>query len=243
MPRIMPKAKADFLDPFPDLRSVPPHRYFTQHDIVDLLRKAVPFEYISIAGLDLEKYRIGEGFSIDTDLPAAFVETYYADRLQKTDPFVKAAKIAKDVIQEHEVYAKEAPSQRLLYVMRSFGIFNRTMVPISRGEIIYGAVCVMRNERFTNTEINFVAMVAESLHRAFTAPLMAKFGKQELNLTEGELACLRAASSGKTSGQIAAVVGFQVDTVNTYVKSASKKLGASNRVEAIAEAIRRRLIS
>jgi len=42
---------------------------------------------------------------------------------------------------------------------------------------------------------------------------------------------------------VAEAVGYQVDTVNSYIKSAIKKLGASNRAEAIAEAIRRRLIA
>jgi len=46
-----------------------------------------------------------------------------------------------------------------------------------------------------------------------------------------------------TSDGIAKATGYQVDTVNSYVKSAVKKLGASNRTQAIAEAIRRRLIA
>ena len=42
--------------------------------------------------------------------------------------------------------------------------------------------------------------------------------------------------------EIALVTGYQSDTVNTYIKSAVHKLGAKNRSQAVAEAIRQRLI-
>jgi LuxR family transcriptional regulator len=143
---------------------------------------------------------------------------------------------------EEDVYLESPPSQRLLYVTRSFGITNRTLVPVRRNEIVYGAICVTRDTPFTDVEIAFLAMIAESLHRSFTAPLMEKFSASELKLSAGELACLKQASTGQTSEKVAEAVGYQVDTVNSYIKSSMKKLGASNRVEAIAEAIRRRLI-
>lgn len=235
--------KRNTLDQYPDLQSVPPHRHFMQHDMVDVLRRAVPFDFISIAGLDLDNYRIGAGLSVDTNLPPALVETYYGEMLHRTDPFALAAKDSKTIVVEQDVYAKQPPSDRLAYLMHSFGIHNRTIFPVARNDIIYGAIMVTRDVPFDNAETSFLAMIAESLHHAFTAPLMEKFGAAELRLSEGELACLRAASIGQTSERVAEAVGYQVDTVNSYIKSAVKKLGASNRVEAIAEAIRRRLIA
>jgi len=243
MPNAMPSVTdLDPLDRFPDLQSVPRHRFFAQHDLVDLLRKAVPFDYIAIGGLDLDRYRLGSGFSIDTNLPPEYLEAYYLDKLQKTDPFVRVAKQALSVVREHEVLASEPASQRLLYLKRRFGIFNRTLFPISRGNVPFGGICVMREQRFTDAEIAFLTMTAEPLHRFFTAPLMDKFGAQELNLTAGEIACLKAASTGQTSEKIADLLGYQVETVNSYIKAGIKKLGAANRVEAIAEAIHRRII-
>jgi DNA-binding CsgD family transcriptional regulator len=235
--------KPSVLDQFPDLQSVPPHRHFAQHDMVDVLRKAVPFDFISIGGLDLDNYRLGEGLSVDTNFPPAFLETYYADGLHRIDPFVAAARNAVGVVVEAEVYAKHPPSQRLDYVMRTFGVYNRTLVPVRRNDVVYGAICVTRDVAFDTAETGFLAMIAESLHRSFTAPLMEKYGAAELRLSDGEIACLRQASTGQTSEKVAEAVGYQVDTVNSYIKSAIKKLGASNRVEAIAEAIRRRLIA
>jgi LuxR family transcriptional regulator len=72
---------------------------------------------------------------------------------------------------------------------------------------------------------------------------MERFAAEHMRLSKGEMACLAQASLGLTSEGIAKSTGYQLDTVNSYVKSATKKLGAVNRTQAIAEAIRRRLIA
>ncbi|MGO7565678.1 autoinducer binding domain-containing protein, partial [Rhizobium johnstonii] len=79
------------LDDYVDLRSVPKLRHFGKNDVIDLLRLAVPFDYIFISGLDVDHYRFVEGFSIDTDWPPAYLEAYESDQLIRVDPFVQAA--------------------------------------------------------------------------------------------------------------------------------------------------------
>jgi DNA-binding CsgD family transcriptional regulator len=64
-----------------------------------------------------------------------------------------------------------------------------------------------------------------------------------MRLSNGEMACLQLASRGLTSQEIAIESGYTVDTVNSYIKLSTRKLGVSNRIEAIAEGLRRRLIS
>lgn len=231
------------LDDYIDLRSVPKHRYFGKNDIIDRFRKAVPFDYIFISGLDVDHYRFGAGFSIDTDLPPAYLEAYYADELYKEDPFVRAAKSSTSVIVESEVYAENVPPQRLHYLQRTFGVHNRTVVPIMRENVVYGVVGFTRENPFDEDEITFLSLVSETIHTAVTKPLMDKFAAEHLRLSKGEMACLSQASLGLTSDGIASATGYQVDTVNSYIKSAVKKLGAANRTQAIAEAIRRRLIA
>lgn len=113
----------------------------------------------------------------------------------------------------------------------------------SRESVTYGAVGVTRATPFDDEELTFLSLVAETIHTVVTKPLMEKFAAEHLRLSKGEMACLSQASLGLTSDGIAKATGYQVDTVNSYVKSAVKKLGASNRTQAIAEAIRRRLIA
>ena len=63
----------------------------------------------------------------------------------------------------------------------------------------------------------------------------------KLKLSKREIACLSQASLGLTSEKIAKATGYRVNTVNSYLISAAKKLKAGNRTKAIADTIRRRI--
>jgi DNA-binding CsgD family transcriptional regulator len=228
---------------FPDLQSVPNYRRLGNNPITSKLALAVPFDFISVSGLDVDDFRFGEKVSSDTSFPPAFIEAYIAEGLGKRDPFVAAARRASETVIEAEVYAREEPPQRLAYLARTFGIHNRTLFPIRRGDVTYGAITITRLSPFERDEIAFVQVVAEAIHSAVTQPLRERFVAEQMKLTPGELACLSQASFGLTSDEIAKVTGYQTDTVNSYVKQAVKKLGVGNRTHAIAEAIRRKLIS
>ncbi|OED00819.1 DNA-binding protein [Rhizobium sp. YK2] len=230
------------LDDYLDLRSVPRVRHFGNHDMVERLRRAVSFDFIYVSGLDVDHYRLGQGFSIDSDLPPAYLEAYEADHLYRTDPFLVAAKASKSVIVERDVYARTPPPERLAYLQTLFGVMNRTTFPIARGNVIYGAVGFTRTKPFDADELSFLATFSEPLHRLMTRPLMERFAAKNLRLSTGEIACLWHASHGMTTASIAKTTAYQIDTVNSYLISAAKKLNAANRTQAIAEAIRRRLI-
>lgn len=58
------------------------------------------------------------------------------------------------------------------------------------------------------------------------------------SLSERELACLQWAGDGCKSEAIAEKLGLSVHTVNAYLGSATAKLDAVNRIQAIAKAIR-----
>ncbi|MFD1747501.1 LuxR C-terminal-related transcriptional regulator [Rhizobium helianthi] len=234
--------RADDLDEFVDLASVPRHRYIHNHPFVLRLRRAVEFDYVSISGLDIDRFRFGTGQSVDTDFPPAFIEAYYEARFHLTDPYVMASKNARDVVVEADVPKPEVPNERLNYLLETFNIKNRTLFPIRRGDVVYGGVGFTRSYPFDAEEIAFLKEVAPAAHNAITGRLMRRFAASELRLSTGEVLCLRLASRGLTSEQIALESGYQVDTVNTYIKNATKKVGASNRTQAIAEAIRRGLI-
>ncbi len=224
-----------------DLTAVPQHRFFASDPVVDRLRRAVPFDHIAVSGLDLEGYNFGRGVSVDTDLPPAYVETYARERLYEIDPFVQAAFSGKLVI-ESEVFAQTPRPALLERVTSTFNVHNRTLVPVMRTSVVYGAVTFMRETPFDSEELAFLTLIAPFLHTAVTRPLMERFAVSHLRLSRGEVACLMQASHGLTSEGIARATGYQNDTVNSYIKSAIKKLGAANRTHAIADAIRRNLI-
>jgi DNA-binding CsgD family transcriptional regulator len=61
-------------------------------------------------------------------------------------------------------------------------------------------------------------------------------------LSERERECMRWVSEGKTTDEVAMILGVSSNTVNSYVGHAMQKLSASNRAMAMATAIRNGLI-
>lgn len=61
-------------------------------------------------------------------------------------------------------------------------------------------------------------------------------------LSERERECLLWVSEGKTTDEVALILGVSSHTVNSYISHAIQKFGASNRAMAIATAIRSGLI-
>lgn len=87
-------------------------------------------------------------------------------------------------------------------------------------------------------ELHFAALqLFECLEKTFAA---ATAGREKLSSREVE--CLRWAAAGKSSDEIAVILGISVYTVSSYFKSVTRKLKAVNRMQAIAIAMRLRLI-
>lgn len=88
------------------------------------------------------------------------------------------------------------------------------------------------------TELHFAALqLFECLEKTFAA---TNAGREKLSTREVE--CLRWAAAGKSSDEIGTILGISVYTVSSYFKSATRKLKAVNRMQAIAIAMRLRLI-
>jgi DNA-binding CsgD family transcriptional regulator len=77
----------------------------------------------------------------------------------------------------------------------------------------------------------------ECLEQTFDAGTAARE-----KLSSREIECLRWAAAGKSSDEIAIILGISAYTVASYFKSATRKLDAVNRMQAIARAMRMKLI-
>jgi DNA-binding CsgD family transcriptional regulator len=65
----------------------------------------------------------------------------------------------------------------------------------------------------------------------------------DVDLSDREVQCLTWTAAGKTSSEIAEILGLSEHTVNHYLNHVARKLGAVNRVQAVVMAIRLGLIS
>lgn len=86
------------------------------------------------------------------------------------------------------------------------------------------------------------ALAAISVARAFkdVADARRKGGAQ---ISDRERDCLFWTAEGKTSEEIAIILGISTHTVNHYLTSATRKLDAANRTHAVTRAIRFGIIS
>jgi LuxR family quorum-sensing system transcriptional regulator SolR len=80
-------------------------------------------------------------------------------------------------------------------------------------------------------------MLAHRLHEYLrkTGVLVSPF--REVKLNERELEILTYAAKGDDTGQISSIVGVTADTVKYHVNHAIAKMGAKNRLEAVARAV------
>ncbi|AYG65188.1 MULTISPECIES: LuxR family transcriptional regulator [unclassified Rhizobium] len=66
--------------------------------------------------------------------------------------------------------------------------------------------------------------------------------ERDFDLTERELECLSWIAEGKTSDEIAMILGISRNTINNYITSVMRKTATKTRSEAIAFAVRNNLV-
>ncbi|MBO9111765.1 MULTISPECIES: LuxR C-terminal-related transcriptional regulator [Rhizobium/Agrobacterium group] len=226
-----------------DLASLPRHRRMSDDAAVALAKRAVPFDFVSVSGFDLGSYKVGNFNSVTSSFPPAFVEAYAGEKLFLDDPMVLAGKDGAGVVTEDSLAGHYEMPQRLAYLLRTFRISRRIAFFLRRGGHNYGSVVFAREGApFGADEAEYLGMIAPPLHERVTRPLVDRFGPQIVGLLDGEVECIRLAGQGMTSEEIAAASRFTRETVDSYLKSATRKLQARNRAHAIAIAIRHRLI-
>lgn len=74
------------------------------------------------------------------------------------------------------------------------------------------------------------------------APHLEDEGQPAERLSRREIECLRWSAAGKSSEEIAIILDLSSHTVDSYLKSAMRKLDSVNRMQAVARAFRLRLL-
>mgnify|MGYP003582461804 CR=1 FL=1 len=86
------------------------------------------------------------------------------------------------------------------------------------------------------------SLLAHALQEAAYPQLLKDGANKTIRLTPRELECLRWAAEGLTAGQIAERLHRSLATISLHLTSAMHKLGAKNRVQAVARAVHYRLL-
>jgi LuxR family quorum sensing-dependent transcriptional regulator len=137
-------------------------------------------------------------------------------------------------------------ARRVMDESVEFGLVQGFAVPIHTPEglqagVTFGArhMDLSRDER---SALHLIAIYAHGQARSFLRPGQAPGAPQGHGLSPREAECLRWAASGKTTWEISVILGLSQRTIEEYFGNAALKLGAVNRVQAVAEALRRKII-
>ncbi|WFU07557.1 LuxR C-terminal-related transcriptional regulator (plasmid) [Rhizobium sp. CB3171] len=212
--------------------------------LIERLREIVPFDNYCISGLDIEGCRVGSGVYLSSDLPEPLLREYRDEHYIQRDPLARMVSPATPIGSWHQLSGADLCDKDAIMVeaaVRKHGVAPRTVVSLWSGKDLYGTLLVTRTKAFTDEEMAILQFFAQPIHSEVSAPVIAA-ANQRLGLTQGEIRCLASASEGKSSQEIAGDTGYTTETVNFYLKLATKKLGASNRTQAVVTAIRRNLI-
>jgi len=114
------------------------------------------------------------------------------------------------------------PDHAALDAVLAAGVDGVVVKDTERDALIEVIRRVMAGEKVVQVDVDDVALVSRKL--------------REHGLTRREYDILRRVAMGETNPEIAAALGLTRNTVKTYLQRSLEKLGARNRIEALARA-------
>ena len=133
-------------------------------------------------------------------------------------------------------------------LFNDFGMQNGLVCPVVANGGLHGGVSFASpNLELEAVDFPQVHLLSNYLFNRITAisDYSALPGQTESEadlLSPREKECLTWAAAGKTAQEIGIILEISTNTVTHYLTTAGQKLNATNRVHAVAEAIRRRLL-
>ncbi|WP_193175978.1 helix-turn-helix transcriptional regulator [Oricola nitratireducens] len=217
----------------------------TSYDVLRLIReiaKTHGFEFFSIIRLPQGDERQLASVSIISNWPPELISSYDRLGLLESSPVIKALRktVQPFIWNLHEVNRERASGHgskaNELFAQYGFegGVHFPTQDPSGgRGAVSFAG----KREKPSSNELFRLSFISNLLYER-----VSEIGKadrvSEQTLSARERECLHWTASGKTSQEIATILGLSEHTVNHYLSAACQKLGAANRAHAVAKAIR-----
>jgi DNA-binding CsgD family transcriptional regulator len=187
----------------------------------------------------------GEGPTLErywTNMDPAWLERYVARRYQRLDRLVVAGLIRVTPFFFDDVFCVPPQLEEQKEMETMFPYKRGVVVPIHSPVGRFGMVSAASRlsvEEWEDTKYSCMAnvsLVALSAHQR-SEELSAQRQSSTIRLSERERETLRWAAYGKTSEDIALIMGISERTVRKHVGSAMLKLDVTSRVQAVARAI------
>ena len=184
--------------------------------------------------------------SIITNWPADLLTEYDGAAMLTRSTILERLRRSSTPLQyDVDIASVSEPSDNTTAVQVLFNRFNMNRgayFPVHDAAGTRGAVSLHGNRgAFSAAEMMELSYVSVHVYNR-----LAQIREMDVRtsdvLTEREIDCLNWTSAGKTSVEIAEILGLSEHTINHYLNRATKKLDAVNRTQAVAKAIRSGLI-
>ncbi|HYF54967.1 MAG TPA: LuxR family transcriptional regulator [Salinarimonas sp.] len=205
------------------------------------------YENFCISGLPLPRERV-DPYVLASGWPEEWAERYKACGYVHADPVIRKVRVASMPFAWDEApfdRTEDPAAARVMDEAPAFGLTEGFAVPIHTTHGFQAIVTFggprLRLDREERAALHLVAIYAHGQARAALHP---REGAPEPSpiLSPREMECLRWTAAGKTAWEISVILTLSERTVEQYVASAARKLNAVNRVQAVAEALRRQII-
>lgn len=218
--------------------------------VVEELRAASAifgFESFCISGLPLPT-ELASPYVLASDWPEEWAHRYAGCGYVHADPVIRKVRTATMPFAWNEApydRAEDRAAARVMNEAPAFGLIEGFAVPIHTTHGFQAVVTFGGRSLALTTEqkaaLHLVAIYAHGQARA----LLCRLDGADHNpaLSRRELECLQWVAAGKSCWEISVILSLAERTVEQYVTSAARKLNAVNRVQAVAEALRRQMIS
>lgn len=221
-----------------------------RYDAYDVLQEIclnTGFRYGAVVALPPERDQRLADHVLLSNWPAEFIRGYDETGLLTASPTFAIARRAVAPItwswQEASRRRNKADEGRARDLFKGFGILNGVIIPVGTARGPRLTFCLL-GERDLPVSGEIASLLLLMTH--FAERLQVIFddvdGEPPAKLSDRERQCLVWTSAGKTSTEIGAILGLSEHTVNQYITSCCQKLGAVNRAQAVAKAIRWALI-
>jgi DNA-binding CsgD family transcriptional regulator len=185
--------------------------------------------------------QIGDIVSVD-GFPPEWRQQYQNANYIDIDPTVLHCMVETSPLLWRDIKNEKSPSGKaasaLMEEAASFGLCDGISMPVHGAGAEAGMISFVSNNRLCVNEVSMplIRMVSQSLHEQLKHVTVGrKFTDNDLTGRESE--CLKWTAVGKTSWEISKILGVSESTVIFHLKNAIKKMGVSNRPQAVAKAV------
>jgi DNA-binding CsgD family transcriptional regulator len=208
---------------------------------------AARFGYTHLVVVDAARFVAGVSDAIlYSDVPPGLVDTVNRELSDRNHPLIARARRSRAPFLVSEVTLdQDHKSERWTELLEEIGKRGEGLIIIVAHDDEPLAGFSLAGEKPDTTALTrgFLQVVAHAaVDRAFELR-QGKGASLGLTLTVRETQCLRYVAIGHTDAEIGKMLGISPRTVRFHVDSAKTKLGVSTRVQAIAKALRERIIA